>query len=224
MNRMQLRRLVDNGLPTALGLPLQRLLVKSPFLYEPEGRRHLFLHIPRTAGGSIAEAIEGRDKPHFPLVAYAAHDPARLAGLWKFTFVRDPADRFASAYARVLSPRAIEQVRLWGDRHVRPAGSLERFAKLLADDPKLRSIVLAQAHFRPQTEWITVGDKLGVDYIGRFESLQADFEHVRAHLGLDSTLPWKNRSNHSECGEPLSPATRAAVQSLYARDYALLNY
>ena len=62
--------------------------------------------------------------------------------------------------------------------------SFEAFARAVASIPDER----ADAHFRSQNTFVrTKAGKLGVDFIGRFESLERDFAQVSRQVGLPSS-------------------------------------
>ncbi len=65
-------------------------------------RKLIFIHVPRAAGTSIANALYGaRSTRHYSMRYYRAINPAFCAQAQSFAVLRDPFDRFASAYAFV---------------------------------------------------------------------------------------------------------------------------
>lgn len=74
----------------------------------PERRRRLaciaqtgvlFIHVPKNAGMSISQAIYGRQIKHSTIRYYQRVAPALAAQATSFAVVRDPVERFLSAYA-----------------------------------------------------------------------------------------------------------------------------
>src|SRR4051812_32696919 len=50
-----------------------------------------------------------------------------------------------------------------------------------------------------QSNWVyDMDDRMIVDYVGRYETLDADFEEIRRHLGLDLCLPHLNTTGHRD--------------------------
>jgi hypothetical protein len=97
--------------------------------------------------------------------------------LFKFSFVRNPWARILSEYLyrNYLHHRSFREFVL--RRMPRPGW-----------DDEYR-------HVMPQYDMLYKNGRLLVDYVGRFESLQADFDHVCRQLGIeDSTLPHRNKS------------------------------
>ena len=62
--------------------------------------RCIFIHIPRTGGGSVAEALfGGGGETHAPLSAMQRHfEQEEFQAYFKFTFVRNPWDRLVCVF------------------------------------------------------------------------------------------------------------------------------
>ena len=64
-----------------------------------------------------------------------------------------------------------------------------------------------------------------VDFVGRYEHLQADLAVVCQRLSLDpSTFSHKNAAQHPHYSTFYSPATRELVRERYARDIEFFGY
>src|ERR1700761_2403942 len=74
-------------------------------------RQLIFVHVPRAAGMSVAEALGARPQSHYSMRYYRAVAPRFAAAAESFAVLRDPFERFASAYAIVRAGGA-ERVRL----------------------------------------------------------------------------------------------------------------
>ena len=67
-------------------------------------RNLIFVHVPRVAGTSIAQTLYGqRCTRHYSIRYYKTVAPEFWAAADSFAVLRDPFDRFASAYAFVRS-------------------------------------------------------------------------------------------------------------------------
>ena len=166
--------------------------------------RCIFVHVPKAAGQSIERfflALHGLSwENRAPLLLrrndVPAQGPERLAHLYapeyvtcghigeaefdryfKFAFVRNPWDRLVSEY------------RFRGGRRI---GSFRRF--VLDPVQEVDPYQDAWRHLVPQVRYLH--DRTGrlcVDFVGRFECLQADFARVCDHLGIaDPSLPHVN--------------------------------
>ena len=171
----------------------------------------VFVHIPKTAGQSIETVflnslgltwdtrapllLRSNDEPRLgpPRLAHLAASEyvrykyitqAQYDAYFKFSFVRNPWSRAVSfykyfGYAGMCSFRWFVkrylQKKLWTDQYW---------------------------FVRPQCEFITDAEgTLLVDYVGRFESLQVDFDHVCEKVGLSNTLlPRVNQSSRTRRG------------------------
>jgi len=217
----------------------------------------LFVHVPKTAGQSIEQFFmdllkldwnEDREKlllqanddsrcgteklAHLSASEYVecGHlSPDEFAGIYKFSFVRNPWSRILSEYRyrnyfHHLSFRDFVLNKLpkpgWDDkyRHVMPQYDLLHDAR----------------------------GQLLVDFVGRFESLQADFDRVCQHLDIaDSSLPHRNKSdkksrdlkrkfrnllfmngenNLRAQADFYDDETRAAVARIYRKDIEAFGY
>ncbi len=170
---------------------------------------------------------------------------------FKFVFVRHPLDWFTSQFAYNLAPRcgsppAVEPPgrarsvlrRLAGRRVDRPATplpaqppppvarrrfTLEDVNLLHGQLHRYRGLPMAPTLF--QTSYVCSPDgEVIVDFIGRFETLAADFESVSRRLGCQLTLPHLNATDHLPPGEAFEPEAEARVRQLWAVDFATLGY
>jgi hypothetical protein len=169
----------------------------------------IFVHIPKTAGRSVEmffmnklDLDRDNDEDRAPLLINDNTDPAKgteklshlsaleyvqcghitrqeFSGFYKFSFVRNPWARLVSEYRyrNFLSHKSFKDFVM----NKLPAPGR---------DDKYR-------HIMPQTDMLY--DKAGnllVDFVGRFEHLQQDFDQVSKHLGFEnSDLPHVNSSD-----------------------------
>jgi hypothetical protein len=209
--------------------------------------RFIFIHIPKTAGTSIEKALGGageaaRTQDHrrlrdleaaivprgpallgpstarfvFQRVAgrrqgFAFVDRDQFAAYFKFAFVRNPWARVFSWYRNVMrDPAHRAEHRIDGDL------SLEAFLERHGDSWALR----------PQTDWLCdAGGNLSMDFVGRFERLEADFATVCERIGLAPvTLPHELRAGAGRWSDAYSDRARTLVAERYAEEIALFGY
>ena len=227
----------------------------------------LFVHVPKTAGQSIETVflhLSGLSwRTRGPLLLRPNRDPSkgppRLAHLtaseylelgyipealfrsyFTFSFVRNPWDRLVSEYKY---------------RHVGKCSFktflFKRFPSPAEDS--YSSGIDAYRHILPQYKFVydDTGKRL-VDFIGYFENLQHDFDHVTRRLGLPHTkLPVINTSPHrhgatqrkikdqntqqqyelaqsntkaTRYGDYYDSESRAFVECMYKKDIEIFNY
>jgi hypothetical protein len=197
----------------------------SPYLDRNGRLETIFVHVPRTAGTSIANALfEDGDRGHAPLYAYRAFDVERYRTFFKFAFVRNPYSRLVSAFHQVRESAHNPRVNRWADRYLSDLDGFAEFVGRLENNPSFRRVAMSLDHFRPQWELVTVGGEVGVDFLGKFERLEEDFRQVSKAIGVNASLPSKNSSSHDFYGEYYTKSEKMTVQRLYARDFRLFGY
>lgn len=167
----------------------------------------IFIHIPRTGGTSIEEFFgthmwkDSPDEKHL-----SAKEAKKLYGeeIWnsyfKFSFVRNPWDRVVS---------------LWKSSLYIQTPSVYRFLLLFKPRP----------HEYKLSSYVDILD-LELDFIGKFENLQNDFEIVLDKLGIKkAVLPHLSKrvdSNHYSY--QYNAETKAIVEHFYKRDIEKFSY
>jgi len=189
--------------------------------------RCIFVHIPKTAGVSVCRALFGNlAGAHRPIFEYQIVFRQReFDSYFKFTFVRNPWDRVHSAYRFLQAGGMNDWDAAWAREFLRPYHSFEHFVREGLGRPEVQRWI----HFRPQSFFLTVPGQHHtdhLDFIGRFETLEADFKHVAAQLGLTgATLPHVNATPGAVvAADDLDAATRDTVARLYRDDVKLLGY
>lgn len=187
----------------------------------------IFMHIPRTAGGSIGQlcmsrGIRGighntRNPNYISLAQYKHSHPA----IFSFAIVRNPWDRLVSAY-HFLSRGGLNAYDSEdADRYVKHYEGFNEFVSQAFRD----NTILAQIHFRPQYQWISDENDVIADYVGRFENLQHHVSTCLALAGLpDYTLPHVNKAAHEDYKQYYSRESIDIVGDVYSRDAELFGY
>ncbi len=201
-----------------------------------DSKRFIFIHIPRTAGFSVHQALQPwvdhqnldfskarweKDYPH-----YTAREIREIAGketlqeYFKFAFVRNPWDRMLSRYSylKKFNDRPHEPL---NPRGYYPPGTLSFLQWLKGGEPH----GVHPLDLRPQKKWL-VDDSghIGVDFVGRFETLEADFETICQKIGLSLALPHVNRSDHGHYREYYDPEGRDIVAGIFREDIKTWSY
>jgi len=203
-------------------------LVQNPYTAENDELRTIFIHVPKTAGSSITEAFFKRKPRHIPLSRYYAADAGRYGAYFKFGFVREPHARLYSAYNYLTRPGVLPTSPdfRWAAEHLARFESFEAFV-LALEDPRFRRIATSYVHFRPQHHWMRVPGVAanGLDFLGRFESLEADAETLRGRFAVHGALPHKRKAvTGAAASLPFSRKMTAIVADLYGEDFRLFGY
>ncbi len=187
--------------------------------------RCIFVHIPKTGGISVARSLFGHlGGGHQTVQDYQIlFGPFVFRRYFKFTFVRNPYSRLVSAYNFLKSGGFDEVDRQWSINHLSPYDSFKDFVCDWVND----SSVWTKHHFRPQYSYVCDnGHGPMVDFVGRFERLQHDFDYVCKRLGRSTELLHANSmaTNTGNYREYYCDETQAIVADVYRRDFEIFGY
>ena len=179
----------------------------------------IFIHIPKSAGMSISFALYGEDPWHHSISDYEPLGRAKLRKYFKFSFVRNPFERIVSTYCYSFLQK--EKNPSTSVSFVADYGSLNDFVL----DWLTPKNVEGHYFFRPQAHYIKNSDgSIGVDYVGRYETIEEDFRFVSERLGLSVKLPFRNSSKVFDIDRALSVEACERIFSVYRDDFELFSY
>lgn len=210
-------------------------LLTHPYVQLQRG--FVFIHITKTAGTSLNQALDLNAPLHSPLHR-RARDVMPLVkklapNVNSISFVRNPYARFVSLYTFARTDESPyhstsrPESTPFGkhpDRDILLDKSLEQCAELLIQGK------LSKPGWNPQVEWLTDKDGndgvLIVDFIGRVESLSADLDRLQKNYGIVvKPVPWLNKSSEDRSGAPQwTERARDLIRLYYKRDFELLGY
>ena len=180
----------------------------------------IFVHIPKTAGTSISQALYKEQPKHHPLKIYKNLDSERFENYFKFAFVRSPYDRLYSTYryARKIS----HPVYRGPLSDIAKYDSFEQFVFEWCDRQKISEHYFLKA----QVDYLSLGgDSIDVDFVGKFENLQEDFNRLCKLIGIDATLPVSNVStSDSERKSAYTTEMKNKISDIYKLDFELFDY
>lgn len=187
-------------------------------------RHCIFVHVPKCAGISVTKTLFGNfGGGHASVADYlGVFGSDWFDRAFKFTFVRDPWTRTVSAFEFLRGGGLNRWDAAFGERYLKPYPDINAFVAERLGDPE----VMAYFHFRDQVSFLedprTGG--LGVDFIGRFESIDADFAAVCARFGVQAPLVMSNARAEKPGDDGLSAASVERIAEVYHRDVELLGY
>jgi hypothetical protein len=211
-------------------------LLNHPYVQLKRG--FVFIHVPKTAGTSLNEALDlhasltaslhGRARDIMPFIHVIAPKAVAIA------FVRHPYQRFISLYNFARMEESLyhstrnPETAPYGkhpDHDLLIDKTLEQCAELLLQG-KLGDPRSLPHNWVPQVEWLLDREgNLMVDFIGHVETIDADLQRLKQLHGITSKpLPWLNGSTGPEETPGLTPRTRELLRLYYKRDFELLGY
>lgn len=183
----------------------------------------LFIHVPKCAGTTIARQVplsHGHRSASF--LRWAEPDLFRRS--FTFGFVRNPHDRFVSAYHYLRSDRTSARDGRFGQRYLAHYESFETFVRDLRK-PAIRDAILSWMHFLPQTFYLS--DRSGnvlVDYVGRLETFAEDLDFINARTGLTLKNEVARATDHADFRAHYTSETAEIVADIYSEDFATFGY
>jgi hypothetical protein len=208
-------------LPMAARYRLMELRGRSLYSGYADAHRCIFIHIPKTAGTSIARTLFNAGSRHVPCVEYEKANRGKFGRYFKFAFVRNPWDRLFSAYHFLKSGGLASHDRAWAENNLVGYHNFEQFVHEWVNQTNICSWV----HFRPQLDFLTDSDgQVAMDYLGRYERIDADFELICKKLRISALLPKSNDGNHDHYSKAYSSEMIEIVGNAYSKDVGLLSY
>lgn len=186
--------------------------------------RFLFLHMPKTAGSSVVSALSKYPhckkfkSGHPDLDNYFRNFGNNVRDYFIFTIARNPFSRAVSAF---------KYLQKGGSNGSMDKKSRDEFGM---EDLDFKQFVLkyfhkkTPLHFRSQVAFI--GKHFNcVDFIGKLENLQEDFEIICDKIGIPRRqVPHVNKTKHKHYTEYYDDETRSIVAKKYAKDIEYFNY
>jgi hypothetical protein len=187
----------------------------------------IFVHIPKTAGTSVLSALDAAPAfdTHAPAHAYRQAYPELYARAYKFAFVRNPWDRFASSFHFLKHGTTWRLQQDWAQAYIGDL-SFGDFVRRLRD-PLFRARVMSERFFWPQTFWLGEVGRPSRDIdIFRFEDLEAALTAICERLDLrpPPATPHLRKVERPSFRSLYDDETRLIVAQLYRHDIKALAY
>lgn len=192
--------------------------------------KFLFVHIHKTAGTSITINLAGLEGTYLFENHHSLYnkEEGKFRDYFKFCFVRNPWARIFSWYNMMKSKgvhNAFSAYLLENDPDfstflTRTGIVMETYPEeIKTNNPYPKSISFNQLDF--------ITDKSGkilVNFIGRFENLEADYQQVQRIIGFDNPLGHHNKFGHDHYRRYYSDKDIERVYKLYKRDIDYFGY
>jgi hypothetical protein len=191
-----------------------------------------FIHIPRTGGTVIQDFFGHKIKqPHYDekereIDHYRLKDYEELSefdnSYFKFCFTRNVWCKLVSVFffKKYGTNKWNPDTRIIDCRNL----SFREFVLILRNIDLSTLSHFNCSHLLPQIEYIT-SNKAKIDFIGRFDNFQSDFNHICDKIGIPRTTIYKNNStNHKFYTEYYDDDTKDIVAKLYSADIKYFNF
>jgi chondroitin 4-sulfotransferase 11 len=181
--------------------------------------KFIYIHIPKTAGVSIYNVFKSKEQNHKKLDFY---EEKYIKDYFKFAFVRNPWDRFLSSYFYFKKGGR----GLGHDFHSQEIVLKYSNFRHFVYNFKFEKQNFKSPHFLPQSNWTHNSRReLLLDFVGRYENLQDDFNVVCEKIGRrKKKLPHKNKSKHKDYREYYCDDMAEIIGREYSTDINLFKY
>ena len=208
--------------------------------------RFIFFHIGKTGGMSVRNTLQhyAQEPEKFKIprpLPRVNGEPNKMYEVWqtlllhakasdaqqelpadifnnfyKFAFVRNPWDLQVSMYHFILREPTSSTY-----SQVSALGSFEAFIEWVIKTPQ----PYPKGITKLQQQMITDADgKLLVDFVGRYETLEQDFEKIATLLNIQEKLPHLNQSQHHDYKSYYNEYTQQLVAEHFKADIELFGY
>ena len=190
-----------------------------------ENKKFLFVHIQKTGGTSFTRHLESQIPDlslYFKSHTTYANAEMKYHTFYKAAFVRNPFDRLVSWYSAMHKNRKNPPNRLQ-TKTMEMADTFEEFIYNCGD-------ISFKEGWKPfsnnQFDYLTDREgNIGMDFIGRFETIGEDSKTLCQHLDLeDIEIPHINSSSHQEYQHYYNDATRKVIEKRFERDLDYFKY
>ncbi len=194
------------------------LHIKPAPLRQGSNGPFIFIHINKTAGTSIGNAIGLPIKHHRTareVIARIGKDKWNTA--YKFTLVRNPWDKVVShyEYRRKRNKTEVASRNIPFSDWVKKTYGQEKDL-FYYNNPRA---------FQPQVEWLKDDEgKISIDFIGKFETINEDFDQIKKAIGLEAELPHLNPTKRDGYQSYYDDETREIVTHWFREDIEVFGY
>jgi chondroitin 4-sulfotransferase 11 len=183
--------------------------------------KFIFIHYPKTAGETINYLLSNNRHPAFKHRKIRFfEDKYDLKEYFKFTFCRNPWDQVVSFYFHF---KRLKVCYPFHSCTIANRLSFSDYCKKMFQSES--GACLNHLHHSHYSYLLNSKNNVNIDFIGRFENLQQDFNTVCDKIGIPKQqLPHKNKSKHTHYTEYYDDETREIVAEKYAKDIEYFGY
>jgi hypothetical protein len=206
-------------------LQLIRRKRKRKTLIQPafDANKCIFVHIPKAAGTSVKKSLfpSAQQLTHYRAIDYFLDSPAKYKRYFVFAFSRNPYDRLVSAYNYLLEGGKNDADLRFRDTFLTTFESFSDFVR----NGLPRKEIKNQYHFVPQRRFlVNYWGNIMVDFVGRVETMEEDFEVISKRIGVEARLPHQNKSSRGPYQDFYTEELRRIAYMHYEQDFDVLDY
>lgn len=184
----------------------------------------IYVHIPKTAGTSVSFSLFGNLAwGHHKIRDYEKIFTRRTINHYlKFAFVRHPQTRLYSAFSFLKKGGSTSKDSNWARKNLDMYNDFDSFVQLWVNETNIFDYV----HFIPQYQFlIDSEDKMRIDFIGKFEQLESDYEKICRKLNINAKLMRKNITKET-VGKQMVVSNKSEdiIRDVYRKDFEVFNY
>ena len=148
-------------------------------------KKFVFVSVPKTGSTAINMcAMDSWAHPephlHHASIKEILEKFPHCQDYFKFAFVRNPWDKVVSAYFNGIQDAG--HIRQWSEG-LHEYKNFEEFVMNMES-----SDWSEWTHFLPSSHFVKIDGQIAVDFVGRFENLEKDFQEVASTLGINGDL------------------------------------
>jgi hypothetical protein len=187
----------------------------------------LFVHIPKTAGISVKKGLfNSGGSYHYSFENYEnIYKPSFIKKAFKFTFVRHPVSRVYSSYNYLKKGGSNVIDRTFYEVHM---AAFRDFEDFINNGLTKQEVIQKFIHFRTQKSFlVNCRNEISMDYIGKLETLENDYNYIKNKLKVAGELPNlnSNKENNTTVKDlQITDQTLMNIFCLYEDDYQIFNY
>lgn len=187
-------------------------------LREGKNGTFIFIHINKTGGTSVANAIGLPMKSHLQVKeVLSIIGNEKFKNAFVFSIVRNPWDKVVSQYKYKVKTNQMNM----GDNHI----SFKEWVKCTYGNDKNPYYYNTPKMFATHSEWLKDNNgKIRVDKILRFKSLNEDYKEVADILGIQNELPHLNATKKEPYTKYYDSKTAEIVRNWFKEDIERFNF
>jgi len=178
-----------------------------------DDKKILYIPVPKVASNSIKAYLGNLDRKVKLNLVY------RFKNYFKFAFVRNPYDRFASFYYdKIKSWNAIGRNKFFLVKN-----GISSKTTLVEAAEKICKYYRSNIHTVPQVDFLFNDKMIMVDFVGKFENINEDIDIIKSHFKSTTNLLHLNASKKPQVYQ-YDSVYKDIIYNTYKEDFKLLGY